>query len=66
MLSKQWREMQSDGGTLTDQFSKSGRSDEHTHFITFYIFSAHSDFDLYTFYHFMKECLSANFITVHN
>lgn len=64
-LSEHGHETQSKDGTLTDQFSKTRRSDEHTHFITFYIFSAHTNFDLYTFCHFMKECLLANFITVH-
>lgn len=65
MLGKHGHEMQDEDGTLTDQFSKTSRSDERTHFITFYIFSAHTNFDLYTFCHFMKECLLSNFITVH-
>lgn len=64
-VGKRGHEMQNEDGTMTDQFSKTSQSGEHTHFITFYIFSAHTNFDLYTFCHFIKECLLANFTTVH-
>lgn len=48
-IGKHGHEMQNEDCTLTDHFSKTSRSDEQTHFITFYIFSAHTNFGLYTF-----------------
>lgn len=45
-IGKHGHEMQNEDCTLTDHFSKTSRSDEHTHFITFYIFSAHTNFGL--------------------
>lgn len=65
VLSSECRpDMQSGDGTLIS-FLKQISQFKHTHFITFYIFSAHNNFDLYTICHFMKECLSADFTTVH-
>lgn len=42
------REMQSNNCTLTDQFSKTNQSNEHT-FYKLFIFCAHTNFCLYTF-----------------
>lgn len=36
-----WHEMQSEYGTLTELFSKTRQANEHTHFITFFIFLVH-------------------------
>lgn len=48
MLGKRGHDLQEEDCTLTDHFSKTSRSDEHTHFIYFYIFSAHTNIGLYT------------------